>query len=76
MEDNKKCVSCFHLDAVVSCKKSSIHSNIGLKTDFYQTTRRLPGEMKVKWSDLAQLGTEWEAINVYQRRNHDLLMYR
>ena len=58
-------VSSFHLDVVVSCRKSSTHSNIGLITDFYQKTARLPGEIKVEWSDLAQLGTEWRAINVY-----------
>ena len=62
-------VPCFHLDEIVSCKKSSIQSNIGLQTDFYQKATRQSGEylIKVKWSDLAQLETEWRAMNVYLR---------
>ena len=60
-------VPCFHSVGVMSVRKSSLQSNIGLQTDFYQKETKYYGEINVKWSDLAQLETEWRAMNVYLR---------
>ena len=34
---------------------------------FLSESNKITWEDKGKWSDLAQLGTEWRAINVYMR---------